>query len=299
MKVDIIIPTFNRAKLVTNVLDCLSKQTVKDFRVIMVNDGSTDETKKVLEKYTEGSQLEIIILNTPNGGRSKARNIGVETSDREIILFLDDDMLPEESFVSKHLNHHLENPDTILSGFQYIDPNLVENDFQKYKCKLESVWRDPFLNQKLEITFEKFNFTSGNMSLSKDIFIKLGGFDTRLKSAVDFDFATRALLQNYKIYYDDSIVAWHSDRVTLQSYKKRHKEYYIANEELLVLHPEYASLHAGFAVSVLNKPSFFKKIAYFIARQVEPVVETGFFLRLPQRVRFKLYETILAANIYT
>ncbi len=86
-KVSVIIPTYNRAHFLCEALDSALSQTFKDFEIIIVDDGSTDNTKQVLEKY--GSRIYYIYQE--NKGRAEARNTGIRRAKGEHIAFLDDD----------------------------------------------------------------------------------------------------------------------------------------------------------------------------------------------------------------
>lgn len=93
----IIIPTYNREKLIKRALDSVISQSFKNWKIIVVDDGSTDDTKKVIQNYSEKNKEKIIYKYKNNGGSGSARNLGIETvlaenpSDKAIILFLDSD----------------------------------------------------------------------------------------------------------------------------------------------------------------------------------------------------------------
>lgn len=89
MKVSIIIPTFNRAKYVCEAIDSTLQQTMKDIEVIVVDDGSTDNTQEKIEIYKD----KIHYIYTQNGGPAHARNIGMRAAQGEYISFLDSDDL--------------------------------------------------------------------------------------------------------------------------------------------------------------------------------------------------------------
>ncbi|HEY9698676.1 MAG TPA: glycosyltransferase family A protein [Trichocoleus sp.] len=85
----IIIPVFNRAKLIGSTLDSILNQEFKNLEIIVVDDGSTDETLKILEKYQDRIQ----ILHQPNRGPGAARNLGIQNARGRYIAFLDSDDL--------------------------------------------------------------------------------------------------------------------------------------------------------------------------------------------------------------
>lgn len=98
-KISIIIPCYNCAKLVGETLQSLYNQTYKIFEVVMVNDGSTDNTLEVLSKWQREGCLDIKIVNQQNLGVSAARNHGIAEASGDYILFLDSDDIYHEDYV--------------------------------------------------------------------------------------------------------------------------------------------------------------------------------------------------------
>ncbi|MFX0548031.1 glycosyltransferase family 2 protein [Hathewaya histolytica] len=90
MKISIIVTAYNAEKYITECLDSLSKQTLDDYEVIVVNDGSTDGTKAILESY-EHLQGKLSIITQENSGPSSARNEGIKLARGEYITFIDSD----------------------------------------------------------------------------------------------------------------------------------------------------------------------------------------------------------------
>lgn len=89
MQIDVIVPTFNRAHTVSRAIDSVLNQTYKDFNLYIVDDGSTDETLHLLEKYKLLPNVHILTME--NRGVSSARNLAVKNSSAPWISFLDSD----------------------------------------------------------------------------------------------------------------------------------------------------------------------------------------------------------------
>ena len=117
-KISVIIPVYNTEKYIEKCLESLAKQTMQDFEVIIVNDGSTDNSKKVIKDYMKNSNLDIRYLEKENGGLASARNYGVEKALGKYISFLDSD-----DYLDKNLFSELE---------KYMDKNI---DLIKFKMK--------------------------------------------------------------------------------------------------------------------------------------------------------------------
>ena len=117
-KISVIIPVYNTEKYVEKCLESLAKQEMQDFEVIIVNDGSTDNSENVIKNYMQSSKLNIKYLEKENGGLASARNYGVEKASGKYISFLDSD-----DYLDKNLFSELE---------KYIDKDI---DLIKFKMK--------------------------------------------------------------------------------------------------------------------------------------------------------------------
>lgn len=91
MKFTIFTPTYNREKLLKKLYESLKKQTYKDFEWIIVDDGSTDNTKEVVDKFLNEKILDIKYFYKANGGKQRAYNFGVEKAKGELFICLDSD----------------------------------------------------------------------------------------------------------------------------------------------------------------------------------------------------------------
>ena len=118
MQVTLQLCTFNRAALLARVLDACFEQTVDPVRyeVVLVNDGSTDETAAVIARAKERAGCEFTVIDQPNSGLAKGRNAGIARARGERIIFIDDDVLPLPDFVEEHLRSHARSPASIVRG---------------------------------------------------------------------------------------------------------------------------------------------------------------------------------------
>ena len=117
-KISVIIPVYNTEKYIEKCLESLAEQIMQDFEVIIVNDGSKDNSKDVIKNYMKSSKLNIKYLEKENGGLASARNYGVERASGTYISFLDSD-----DYLDKNTFSELE---------KYIDENI---DLIKFKMK--------------------------------------------------------------------------------------------------------------------------------------------------------------------
>lgn len=116
MKATIQLCTYNRAGLLERVLAACFEQTVRDYEVVLVDDGSKDETPAVIERAKAAAPVPFVAISQANAGLAKARNAGLRRTSGERIIFIDDDVLPMPNFVAEHLRSHERYPGAIVRG---------------------------------------------------------------------------------------------------------------------------------------------------------------------------------------
>ena len=118
MKATIQLCTYNRAALLARVLDACADQTVEDdaYEIVIVDDGSTDETRDVIEEARRRATCALTVIRQRNAGLARARNAGIARAAGERIIFIDDDVLPLPNFVEAHLRGGARHPGAIVRG---------------------------------------------------------------------------------------------------------------------------------------------------------------------------------------
>lgn len=178
MKIDVIIPTFNRAQLIQRALDSVLNQSYQDFIVHVVDDGSTDKTLDILKSYSSHSRVKI--HTQKNSGVSAARNFGVKNSQAQWIAFLDsdDEWLPEK--LDLQVNYLGEHPEIrFLHGEEIWMRNGVRVN---PKVKHDKSTRDI---QKASLEF--CLISPSTVMMKRDLFNEHRGFDESLEVCEDFD----------------------------------------------------------------------------------------------------------------
>lgn len=129
-KVSIIVPVYNVEKYIEKCLNSLLDQTIEDIEIIIVNDGSTDNSKKIIEKYLNNKK--IVYLEKENGGLSSARNYGIPYAKGEYIGFVDSDDYVEKTMFEKMYSKAIqEKSDMVECDFLWEYPNKVRVDTGK------------------------------------------------------------------------------------------------------------------------------------------------------------------------
>ena len=130
-KVSIIIPIYNTAEFLKSCLNSVLKQTHKNLEIILIDDGSTDNSGQIMDDFAK-KDARIKVVHQKNRGQSAARNAGLKIASGKYISFIDSDDAVDESFISKLLKP-FENPDLALSicGFSrhYLNSDNIESLF--------------------------------------------------------------------------------------------------------------------------------------------------------------------------
>jgi glycosyltransferase involved in cell wall biosynthesis len=118
MRATVQLCTYNRSALLERVLDACFEQTTSrdDYEIVLVNDGSTDDTPAVIERARARATCAFVVVDQPNSGLAKGRNAGIARASGERIIFIDDDVLPLPNFVEEHLRTHAVHPQAIVRG---------------------------------------------------------------------------------------------------------------------------------------------------------------------------------------
>lgn len=129
-KVSIVVPCYNAEKYMGKMLDSVFGQSLQDFQLILVDDGSTDTTPQFLDKCRQEHPDKVIVLHKENGGQSSARNMGLDYATGEYVVFWDaDDYADVDYLETLYTAGKNNNSEMILSGSHYVDEygNILEN----------------------------------------------------------------------------------------------------------------------------------------------------------------------------
>lgn len=126
IKVSVIIPVYNSKQYLKQCLDSVVNQTLKDIEIIIVNDGSTDNSIEIIQDYSNNCK-NIKVINKQNEGCYKARNVGLETAKGEYIAFLDSDDYIEFNMYEKLYSKAKEtDADIVSSNYSILENNKIK-----------------------------------------------------------------------------------------------------------------------------------------------------------------------------
>lgn len=182
-KISVVIPVYNGEKYIAETIQSLLDQTKKANEIIVVNDGSTDKTKDVLENFSKESNL-IFHHFSENKGVAFTRNYGVSLSQGDWILFMDADDLAEPNLLEQYFNklNESDSDDWVLihSAYQQIDE---KGSLLKGVHRFKQVHSQDILGYQL---LRNHVYLSGTL-VKKDSFIKSSGFNLSLTHSEDWD----------------------------------------------------------------------------------------------------------------
>jgi len=227
MKVSIIIPTFNRAKYVCEAIDSALQQTMKDIEVIVVDDGSTDNTREKIKPYKD----KIEYVYTKNGGPAHARNVGMKRAKGEYISFLDSDDIyyPYKTDLQSSILDKFRDIALVHTEFSAFDDNgfwdeyhlkkyhtafkrgnLDYEDIYPEKITLEDAglyfecWAQNkiYIGNIFQIYFQKIIIATATIMFRQEVLKKVGMQDEQYRIFEDYDFALR-ICKHYKVGFID------------------------------------------------------------------------------------------------
>jgi len=236
----IIIPTWNEENYLPKLLDCIKKQTYKNYEIIVVDGNSTDNTLKIAKKY--GCR----VFREPKdikGHPGIARNIGSKHAKGDILLFLDADVQIGNSFLEKALKDFTEK-NLDIAGFYFVP---LSNKFI-YKIIIG------VYNFLIGIT-QKFYANASGCALfcKKWLFRKVRGFDESIKLAEDFDFVSRcSKFGNFRII-KNAKVNFSVRRFKIEGILKVTFSYILSGTYRIFFGPDRKNIFRWTTYSQLNK----------------------------------------------
>jgi glycosyltransferase involved in cell wall biosynthesis len=219
MDFSVVVPTYNRLDMLVRVLDALDRQVdAPSFEVIVINDGSTDDTDRVM------SQRKGITFRTqPNGGPGRARNHGVTLAQGKIVVFIGDDTVPEARFLAEHARVHRDAKwDPLVAALGYTGWPRGERvtAFMDYINDFGLQFGYKLIEDGAVVPFNFF-YTS-NISIDREL-LAAHPFDTSFPSAAweDIELAFRLDKLGLKIHYNARAVTRHYHPMNIDSFARR------------------------------------------------------------------------------
>ncbi|AYB31326.1 glycosyltransferase family 2 protein [Chryseolinea soli] len=288
----VIVPTYQGAQRIMNTLGSLEKQSFRDFEVIVVIDGSTDDTKTRVQQAS--FRFPLLVHEQPNKGRAGARNAGAALAQAHALIFLDDDLTFDDSLLKKY-EALAEQGHPIAVGSAYAVPVKERDEFFHFAEYLNTKWESGLAKATREV-LKKPYLNAQNCLIRRDVFELLGGFDDRLRDAEDFALAVAAFEKKIPILLDAEIRVGHHLQPDFKTYARRLVEYQNARQALAQLMPAANHYMTTQVQRSRAKTIFYKMVS---AQAWIDLVDKGLFMILPRALRFRIYDLLLTAYSVT
>jgi glycosyltransferase involved in cell wall biosynthesis len=239
--VSVVIPTYNRANVIQRAVDSVLVQTYKNIEIIIIDDGSTDNTKDLVK------DLNVKYIKTDNMGVSAARNLGVKLSSGDWIAFLDsdDEWLPSK--LEEQINFSKEHPNLFLIHTDeiWIRNGIRVNPPKKYKKE----GGDQFIP-----SLKLCAIGPSTSMIKKDIFLELGGFREDLLCCEDYDLWLK-FTSLYEVGFVDKLLVnkygGHDDQLSTQFIDIDY--YRILSISWILENRKLSSIYRDCALKILKK----------------------------------------------
>ena len=295
-RVSVIVTTFNRRPVLLRTLDALAAQTWQDFEVVVVDDGSSDDTWSELQKWRDAhpGTLGLKIFTQANTGQGIARNNGLAHADGELVLFIGDDIIPDPDFIEQHVRRHRELgvPCAVVGYTEWERSGMRVTPLLDYVNEAGHQFGYRYMKDGDDVPYTCF-YTS-NVSLPRAV---LGPrpFDPEFRTYgwEDVEVGYRLNKRGLRIVYNRQAHARHLHPMDLKDFYRRQVKVGGAIGKIYAMHPELASDQP------LMPPARPPRWLVAARRIVPPLVPVANWLdrrsvRLPER----LYNLILGTGFW-
>ncbi len=237
MRFSVVVPVFNRPDEVNELLESLTKQTLKDFEVIIVEDGSSIPCKDVYSKYDD--RLHIIYIYKENSGPGQSRNCGAERASGDFLLILDSDVVLPTGYMQA-MTDELDREDADAFG----GPDRSHPSFTSVQKAISYSMTSFFTTGGIrggKKKLDKFYPRSFNMGIRKSVYQKLGGF-SKMRFGEDIDFSIRIFKGGYRCRLFPEAWVWHKRRTDFRKFFRQVYNSGIARINLYKKYPESLKL---------------------------------------------------------
>lgn len=223
----VIVCTRNGAARISSGLHAIAALTGGPFETIVVNDGSTDETAEIIAREFPKVRL----INLSPSGLSAARNTGAQQATGEILVYTDDDCLPDHEWLVR-LDRAFANPAIAAAG----GPNLPPHARSAEEAIVNAA---PGAPSHVLIDDTRAEHLPGcNFAVRRDVFYEIGGFNPAFRTAGDdVDFCWRLLDAKHELAFVPGAFVWHHRRATIFGFFKQQIGYGLAERLLIQHHP--------------------------------------------------------------
>lgn len=264
MRFSVVIPTHNRSEKLKDCLQALFDQAYdrKQFEIIVVDDGSQDDTVSVLKKLQRAAPVPLYFFCQPNQGQGVARNKGVIEAKGDIVLFLGDDIIATKDLLKEHDAMHVSHPEesAAVLGFITWHPKLEVTPLMRFMERggaiLGRFGGNQFAFDLLEgrETADYHFFYTSNISLKRPLLERFK-FDPWFAGYgwEDIELGYRLTQKaGLTLYYEPSAIAYHDHPMTFEQWKTRMRDIGYACPRLNEKYPELNLIPHGKKLAIFK-----------------------------------------------
>lgn len=254
MKYSFIIPVYNRPDEVDELLQSMTHQTLTDFEVIVVEDGSARDCKEVCARYA--GKLDLHYYMKENSGPGQSRNYGAERARGEYLIILDSDVVLPEGYLQSVDDELRTLPADAFGGPDCAHPSFTPTQ-KAISYSMTSFFTTGGIRGGKK-KMDKFYPHSFNMGIRRDVYKELGGF-SRMRFGEDIDFSIRIFKAGHACRLFPGAWVWHKRRTDFRKFFRQVYNSGIARinlykkypESLKIVHLMPATFTAGTALLVI------------------------------------------------
>ena len=239
MKISLIIPVYNRPQETEELLESLTRQSRKDFEIVIVEDGSTPNlsSETVVEHFRD--RLEIVYVTQPNSGPAVARNTGAANAHGDFFVIMDSDcIVPPEYF--ERVYDELESRDIRFFG----GPDSADAGFSPLQKAVSYSMTSLFTTGGIrgnKLSLKNYTPRSFNLGISRQLYESVGGFSD-MRIGEDIDFSLRVKATGAKAFFLPQAAVYHKRRTSMRLFFKQVFIFGTARINLNIRHPKSIKL---------------------------------------------------------
>jgi len=292
-RLDAIIPTRDRFPALSACLDSIENQTLdkREFDVIIVDDGSALETREKLHALPQKYSFPITVLQNEGKGPARGRNIALDRSSADIVLFLNDDVILIPGHFQVHLNYHAAHPDktVCVRGRSVWDSRIPDTSLMQYIRKNVLVYDIEVHESIRELAF----FHTMDLSFKRQLLLE-NRFDEDFPypSLEDTELGWRLKKKGQlSLYVTPEVLSYHCHTITARSLINKAKISGYSAAIVLKKHPDLSELLLGRFLRTSNKKrvlNILKALAAFQGQKLWENLEGFYYLRALLKARKRL-----------
>lgn len=225
-KVSIIVPIYNSEEYLYECLDSIKNQTLKNIKAILINDGSTDSSEKIIDEYIKNYPEIFTKINKQNGGQGSARNLGIEKATGEYVVFVDSDDYLEKNMLENMYNAAIKNNSDLVICDYY----EIENKNKIVRKAMNS------FDDRIKINYMLSNASPWNKLIKTNIFKE--NKISFLEGHIYEDLATMPILTDYLnniVYLEETLYNYiirNGSTMRQKTYNKKLESIFVAINHL-------------------------------------------------------------------